>query len=129
MLTRDSVSDGELPDEACDAKTPCSTAVRSAAGAPLPATSPTAKPNSPFGQIDVVEEVAADRSARHRLADRFEELSLAPGLGQERLLDLGGNPQLLLHARLLERLAVEAGVLDRDRGLGRQRLQRRSRGA
>ena len=41
---------GPLPDEACDANTPWSTAVSSAAGAPLPATSPTAKPKSPFGK-------------------------------------------------------------------------------
>ena len=45
-------------------------------------------------------------------------------LRQQRLLDLGRDPHLLLHPRLLHRLAIEAGVLDRDRRLGRERLER-----
>ena len=40
-LTFESVSLGGVPDEACAAKTPWMTAVSSAAGAPLPATSPS----------------------------------------------------------------------------------------
>ena len=42
---------------------------------------------------------------------------LARGFGQQRLLDLGGDAHLLLHPRLLERLAIEPRVLDRDRRL------------
>ena len=105
------------------------TAVSSAAGAPLPATSPTANPKAPLGQVDVVEEVAADRTARHRLAEGVEERALAARLGQQRLLDLGRDPHLLLHLALLEGLAIEPGVLDGDGGLGGQRLEGRAGGA
>ncbi len=52
-----------------------------------------------------------------------------PRLRQQRLLDLRGDLHLLLHPRLLERLAVEPGILDRDRGLGGQRLERGAGGA
>jgi hypothetical protein len=41
-----------------------------------------------------------------------------PAFGQERLLDLRRDPHLLLHLRLLHRLAIETGVFDRDRRFG-----------
>ena len=54
----------------------------------------------------------------------LEEGARVAGLGQERLLDLGRDPHLLLHPRLLHRFAIEPGVLDRDRRFGGQRLER-----
>ena len=60
---------------------------------------------------------------------RVKKAPTAAGLRQQRLLDLRRDPHLLLHPRLLERLAIEPGVLDRDRRLGGQRLERRARRA
>ena len=44
------VCDGESLVAACAAKIPCIIALRSAAGGPLPATSPSAKPSAPVGR-------------------------------------------------------------------------------
>ena len=77
--------------------------------------------------FDVIVEVAADRPARQRRR-RGAEVAAGPRrLREQRLLDLRGDPHLLLHPRLLHRLAVEAGVLDGDRGFGRQRFERGAR--
>src|SRR5262249_40656051 len=50
---------------------------------------------------------------------------------QERLLNRGGDLELLLVLRTLERLPIQTGVLDRDRRFGAERLERgaRRRGA
>ena len=48
-----------------------------------------------------------------------EERALVLGGRHQGLLDFRGDPQLLLEARLLGRLAVEPGVLDGDGRLGR----------
>ena len=79
------------------------------------------------GQIQVIEEVAADRAARNRGGRRVVEPARVAAVRQERLLDLGGDAHLLLEPRLLDRLAVEPRVLDRHGRLGRQRLERRTR--
>src|SRR5262249_23472837 len=81
------------------------------------------------GQIDVIIEVAADRTARQRRRRETEERAVAAALREKRLLDLGGDAHLLLHLRLLHRLAIEPRVLDRDRRLGGQRFERALRGA
>jgi hypothetical protein len=44
------VCDGESLDAACAAKIPCIIALSSAAGGPLPATSPSANPIAPSGR-------------------------------------------------------------------------------
>ena len=46
---------------------------------------------------------------------------------QQRALNLGRDLELLFELRLVERLAVEPGVLDRQGGFGRQRFERRPR--
>ena len=79
------------------------------------------------GHVDVVVEIAADRPARQRRRRGAEVAARTRRLREQRLLDLRGDPHLLLHPRLLHGLAVEPGVLDRDRGLGRQRLERGAR--
>ncbi len=77
-------------------------------------------------QVDVVEEVAADRSARDRRAGGGEERAGAAGGGQQRLLDGGRDLQLLIQFRALERLAIEPRVLDGHGGFRAQRLERRA---
>jgi len=79
-------------------------------------------------QLEVFEEVAADRAARNRRADHLDTLADVPGVGQQSLLNLGGDPQLLLDPRLLERFPVQPRVLNRHRRLGGERLDTGSRG-
>ena len=81
-----------------------------------------------IGELDVVEEVAANRPAGHRLRNGLEEGALALRIRQKGLLDLGSDLQLLLHLGLLERLPVQPRVLDGHRGLGCQHLERGLRG-
>ena len=67
---------------ACATKLLCTAAASSAAGGPLPATSPSAKPNPRLADLEVVEEVAADRAARHRRRPRDRRTAVsnaAPG--------------------------------------------------
>ena len=93
-------------------------------GRPLARDVAEREPERAVREVDVVVEVAADRSARQRGGRRLEEDAAAAGLREQRLLDLRGDPHLLLHPRLLHRLAIEPRVLDRDGGLGGQRLER-----
>src|SRR6185312_5082793 len=61
------------------------------------------------GQIEVLEEVAADGAARNRSPRRGVSPAGADARREERLLDVGGDSQLLLLARLLaDPLGVEA---------------------
>ena len=54
---------------------------------------------------------------------RLEEGPAVARLGQQRLLDFGGDADVLFELRLLERRSIEARVLDRQRGLGGERLE------
>ncbi len=106
---------------------PITAAASSAAGDPLPATSPTMKPNRPSGEIDVVEEVAADGQAGRRRAARREERAVDVRRRQQRSLNGGGDFQFLLELRFVERLAIEPRVFDRERRFRREHLERRPR--
>ncbi len=86
------------------------------------------EPERRTGIVEVVEEVAPDRSARDAGRGGLDEPQAGPRLRQQRLLDLGGDPHFLIHAALLELLAVQPGVLDRHGRLGRERLEAGPRG-
>ena len=78
-------------------------------------------------KIDVVEEIASDRAAGHRCGRGREVRPVAVRLRQQRLLDCGGDLELLLQLRFVERFAVQARVLDGERRFGAERLERRPR--
>ena len=127
LLMWSTVCAGSSPTGANAEKMPRIFDVSSAAAGPLPATSPTEETERPVRQVDHVEEVAADRS---RLAPRCRPTRRTARLWlpsrQERLLDFRGDLQLVLDARLLERLAVEPRVFDGHAGFGGQRIERRA---
>ena len=111
---------------ACDANMPCISALMSAAGGPLPATSPSVKPNVVARIVHVVEEVASDRSARNAGRGGFDEPEADARLAAA--ATAGFRPRCASPApclRLLELVAIEPRVLDGDRRFGRQRFERR----
>ena len=77
------------------------------------------------GQVDILEEIAADRPAGHHLGRRIEEVANPAAGGEQGLLDLRCGRHLLLQPGLLDGVAVELGVVDGDRRFCRQRLERR----
>ena len=81
------------------------------------------------GQIHVVVKVAADGSARNRCGREAEECADAPAFRQKRLLDVSGDPHLLLHLRLLHRLAIEPRIFNGHGRFGGKRLERAASGA
>ena len=83
------------------------------------------EPEPAIRQLDVVEKVSSNGAAWQRLGRRVEVAAMPGRRGQERLLDLGRGLHLLLHPGLLEGFAVELGVLDGDRRMGGQALERR----
>ena len=82
---------------------------------------------SSVGKIDVVEEVAADRETRRRRGGRREERAADVRRRQQAALNRRGDLQLLFVLRLVERLAIEPRVLNRERRFRRQHLERRAR--
>ena len=97
---------------------PRTAAASSAAGDPFPGDVAKDEAELAGGQIDVVEEVAADGAARNRRRRGGEKRSNAIRLRQQRLLNGRRDLELLLEFRLLECLAVEPRVFDRQRRLG-----------
>ena len=82
----------------------------------------------PVGHVLHVEEVAADRArACTEVPADWKKATAVAAFRQQRLLDFRGDLQLVLDARLLERLAIEARVFDRHAGFGRQRVERGAR--
>ena len=75
-------------------------------------------------RVDQIEEVATNRARLERGASRLEEFAVVRALRQQRALDFRRNLQLVLKPRLVECLAIEARVLDRDTGLVRQGIER-----
>src|SRR6185503_2454082 len=73
----------------------------------------------PARVLDVVEEISSDGPARNAGRGGLDVSEADACTRQQRLLDLRRDAHLLLHARLLELVAIEPGVLDGDRGLAR----------
>src|SRR5262249_59815626 len=96
-------------------------------GRPLPRHVADDEPEATVGEIDIVEEVAADGAAGDGRGRRREKRPLAVPRREQRLLNRGSDFQFLLELCLVERLAIEPRILDRQRRLGRQRLERRLR--
>ena len=69
--------------------------MKSAAGTPLPETSPTTRTKRPGDDLEEVVEVAADLAGRDHPALDGEARDLGEGVGQERGLELPGDLELL----------------------------------
>ena len=95
-------------------------------GRPLPRHVAQHDPQAALPKVEVVEEVAADGPARQGLGRRRKERPRPAARREQGLLDVGRGLHLLVEARLLERSAVQLGVLDGHRGFVRQRLERAS---
>ena len=128
---RDELADRDLPDDdlvrvrrgnrdgsgcsrASERKTNFAIAMSAVASIPCPVTSPSTTASRPSGELEEVEDVAADVDLRRGLVDRPD---LEPGdvrllARQQRLLHRLGELLLLL---------VEPRVVDRERGLLRDR--------
>jgi len=61
-------------------------------------------------QLDVLEEVAADRATRHGVTDRLAKPKEVCRSGQQRTLHVGGRSQFLVEARFLETFQPRAVV-------------------
>ena len=81
-------------------------AISSAAPTPLPDTSPTSSATLPFGDLEVVEEVAADFARRHRHALDLRQAEPQRRLRQHVVLNLPAELELAPDALLLDRRAL-----------------------
>ena len=77
-------------------------AMSSAAPTPLPDTSPTSSATWPLGDLEVVEEVAADFARRHRHALDLRQSETERRVRQHLVLNLASELELALDALLLD---------------------------
>ena len=113
-------ADGSECSRASDRKTNFAIAMSAVASMPCPVTSPSTTASRPSRELEEVEDVAADVDLRGGLVDRtdLEPGDRRPLAGQQRPLHRLGELLLLL---------VEARVVDRERGLLRDRARGRER--
>ena len=104
-----------------------SSAISSAAGLPLPATSPSASSTRPSGQRQDVVEVAADRVGGPGHAERLEPGRVIRRPRQHGLLDLPGDLEIVLERQPVGHLDQHQQVEQQEPGEQPQRAGREHR--
>ena len=98
-----------------------SSAISSAAGLPLPATSPSASTTRPSPQRQDVVEVAADGVGRPGHAERLDAGRVEGAARQHRLLDLAGDFEVVLQRQPVGHLEQHQQVDQQEAGQQPQR--------
>ena len=93
-------------------------------GRPLARHVAEREPELGVRKLEIVEEIAANRTARNARGGDVERPAGVAGLGQQALLNLGGDAQVALELGLLRRLRVQPRAVDGEGRLGRERLER-----